>query len=479
MTLGPLDRRDVLKLGGAAALAAAGVRCGGGSAPDDAAKLVPYDPVISMEEAPDLFPYGVQAGAMTTSSVLLWTSAFRLPAVWVSVWRPSDELDSVYLVEEREVRVENGFARARVEGLGSGRYYYAFATAAGAPWNQVGALRIQRSAIGTFRTAFGDDESEPLTIAGLTCTSLRNAPFTALDLLAGEPADLILHLGDMSYNDAATTLPAYREKWRQTLARPEYQAALASAGFYMTWDDHEIDNDFNPETMDPARLAAAKQAFFETLAIERGEGDRLWRSYRWGKTAEIFVVDSRSERLPSTRSSDNPIYISERQMTWLKRGLVNSPSRYKVVMNSVPMAQMGALWDFAAFDRWEGYRKQRDELVTHLVDNEVEDVLFLSGDFHCGFVTRLDRKGPARRYWEIAVGPTGNGPNPIPALAESGDLPLEETFPADQFVYFHPTDRAMTYVTLDVDEDGPRVRFVDGRDASFGATLFDDVLRPE
>jgi alkaline phosphatase D len=482
VALGPYDRREILKLGGAAALTVAGVRCAGGG-PEDEAQLVEFDPATLMDEAPDSFPLGVQAGAMTPDSVLLWTYVTdRVNEVWLSVWRAADEPGSVYLLESRVVTPTHGYVKVRVNGLGSGQYFYTFSNGSPVQYREFitvdrpGVGRYERSRIGTFRSAFGPDESGPLTIAGLTCTSLRNAPFTALELLTRAPPDLTLHLGDMSYNDNATTLSAYRLKWRETLSQVEYQDALAAAGFYMTWDDHEIDNNFNPESMDPGRLDAGKRAFFEALAVERGENDRLWRSYRWGKTAEFFVVDSRSERRPSTVGTDDPIYISHRQMDWLKRGIVNSPARYKVVLNSVPMAEMGELWNFAATDRWEGYRKQRDELVDHLVANEVEDVLFLSGDFHCGFVTRLDRKGPARRYWEVAVGPTGNGPNPIPALVESGDLPREEVFPEDQFIYYSSSDRAMTWVTLDPDADGPRVRFVDAREDNHGAVLFDETL---
>lgn len=482
-------RRELLELGaGAVAAGTVLVRCGGGGEgdPDDGAQLVPFS-VESWHESPEDFPLGVSVGAMTDTSALLWTYTTH-EKVYLYVFRPAEESFRVWLAKEVELEPVGGYVKVRVEGLGPSYYEYLFTTTPllrteDSPLADVAeAVFVRdgtRSRVGRFRTAFADGDSRRLVIAGLTCSSLRNRPFVALDLATEAKPDVLLHMGDMSYNDEAENLAEYREKWRQTLSEPEYQRVLSTAGLYMTWDDHEITNDFNPEFMaaeQPDRLAAAKQAFFETLPIERGENDRLWRSYRWGKTAEIFVVDSRSERKPSTRTSDDPIYVSKEQMAWLKRGLQNSPAKYKLVMNSVPMATQAAIWDFAAFDRWAGYEKQRQELIDHLVDNEIENVVFLSGDFHCGFIGRLEKRGPASKYFEIAVGPTGNGPNPLPLLAESGDLPVEEIFPPDQYIFFSGSDKAMTFLDIDPNEETFRVRFVDARPDRYGEVLFDQEI---
>ena len=68
--------------------------------------------------------------------------------------------------------------------------------------------------------------------------------------------------------------------------------------------------------------------------------DRIWRSFRWGHSAEVFVLDCRGERRPSTRSV-NPtresVYISRAQMDWLKAGLRASPAVFKFIVNSVPI----------------------------------------------------------------------------------------------------------------------------------------------
>ena len=55
--------------------------------------------------------------------------------------------------------------------------------------------------------------------------------------------------------------------------------------------------------------------------MRRTAPERIWRKVPFGKTADVFVLDTRGERKPSTRGSANPVYVSREQMDWLKREL--------------------------------------------------------------------------------------------------------------------------------------------------------------
>ena len=426
----------------------------------------------SMMQDDALFPLGVQAGAMTSNSVVLWTYATDDLPKELLVWRDSEKTDSILLTHRGTVSSEDGYLKIRVEGLGVGYYQYAF-------FDQTDGNLSVRGPIGAFRTAFAAGDLRPLKIAGLTCSNWRGMPYRSLHVTAELGADVYCHLGDMSYNDRATTLEEYRDLWHQTLAEPGYLAALKRAGMYMTWDDHEITNNFNAERMaleSPERFKAAKDAYFETLPVDRGENDRVWHKYSWGATAEFFVLDSRSERLPSTIESDKPIYIGEAQMAWLKEGLKNSPCKYKILLNSVPMTIMKGVWETTDYDRWTGYEKQRQELLDFLVNEKIEDVIFLCGDFHFGFIAKVEPTGPASKYIEIAVGPTGNGPNPLAVLAETGDLTAEDVFSPRQFIHYSGSWSASTLIELDPLNDRVHVKHIDSREDKAGNILFDDYI---
>jgi alkaline phosphatase D len=289
--------------------------------------------------------------------------------------------------------------------------------------------------------------------------------------MAKQRLDLFVHLGDMSYNDGASVLSEFRDKWQRTLKDPGYRALLPSTGLYAVWDDHEFLNDVDPEAVAPALLEAARAAYLENVATALREG-KLWRSFRWGKTAEFFLMDCRTERRPSTRETAQAQYLSPEQLDWLIRGVKASPARFKVLLNSVPITKMPAgVWG-AQNDRWQGYAAQREALLSAI--EGVEGVLFITGDFHLGLVMKVEQQGPRSRLWEVAVGPGGNGNNPLGLLAEPGaDAKNREyAFPKAQFAYATGSYGATT-LTFRPRQRAVQVQFFDPRtsEVRFDGTL--------
>ena len=199
--------------------------------------------------------------------------------------------------------------------------------------------------------------------------------------------------------------------------------------------------------MSQVQLQAARDAYFDSVALEERPSRQIWGSYRWGRTVEIFILDCRGERQPSTRLSDDAIYISRAQMDWLKEGLQSSPCTFKLVMNSVPITNMPSVWDFASYDRWEGYAAQREELLGHIRDAEIDDVWFISGDFHVCFISQVQpgSTGSLKKTMEIAC--TGGHTNTLGHL-----------LPRDQFAYGTGDARA-TLIRLDPARREVTVRF--------------------
>jgi alkaline phosphatase D len=189
-------------------------------------------------------------------------------------------------------------------------------------------------------------------------------------------------------------------------------------------------------------------SYFEIMPIDaEGPNYRLWRSFRWGLTAEFIVLDCRYERRPSMDQ-----YISPQQMMFLKDRMLNSPCHFKVIVNSVPITNMPTIWDVAANDRWEGYPQQRQEVLDFINDNNIENVWFLSGDFHVTFVSRLEPDGMdlASRTREIAI--TGGNENPLPEFLAGLNQP--------QFDYGRHRARGCI-ITFDPMANAVNVRFID------------------
>lgn len=370
-------------------------------------ELIDWQPAsVALDEA--IFPLAVMSGEMRPESAMFTLYIPDGTAKTFRLWLPAENDGQVHLIDERTVEPNGaGFVKFTVEGLCPGTWYeYGYFVGEGD--------FTARSRIGHVRTAIAEDALEPLVIALASCCG-ASLDWPAIGVTNQEYYDVLLHLGDMVYNDGMETLSEFRANWRDWMSTPDYRNLFSNSGVYATWDDHEIDDNsnFDRETMDPEELLRRQNAmdsFFELLPIE-GEGPdyRLWRSFRWGLTAEIIVLDCRYERRPSQGT-----YMSDEQFAFLEDRLANSPCHFKIVMNSVPVTNMPLQWDVAADDRWDGYQDARDRLRNFINDNDIDNVWFVSGDFHVSFLSRLEPQGDDNwsRIREIACA-SGNE-NPIP-----------------------------------------------------------------
>lgn len=391
----------------------AGLRDGG--APDDAATDA-SDPDASMgtdappEDTPEAmfgFALGIASGDVTATSAILWTRYDGSAPLRLVVWEMDGEA-YVRRVHDAEATPVDAFVHVDVTTLSPGlRYRYAF-------FEMDGEARMTRSPIGRFRAALADTTLDTVVIAGCSCTNNSYEPRPLEHAGTRSDIDAFLLLGDTTYNDSATTLDAYRGRWQGNLSKPGYRAMRAATSVLATWDDHEVTNDFDPETVSAARVAIARQTFFEHLPLRRDAAspDRIWKSMRWGGTVEIFVLDCRSERRPSTRETAMAEYLSRAQMDWLKTSLAASPCVFKLIANSVPISDFPFPFDFSSDDRWEGYRAQREEILRYVDETPIPGVLWVAGDFHLASMGRIATSGPGASAIEVLVGPGAQIPNP-------------------------------------------------------------------
>ena len=400
------------------------------------------------------FPLGVQAGGMEQTTTVVWSYAPYETSVRLIVWRK--EAGPRKSVIDTIVDTEEGYLKVLLTSLNpETRYRYGWISS-----------DLTWSDVGEFQTAFETDSLKPLLVGATACTSIGRAPFPSLAWLSKASLDVFCHLGDMSYNDGSSTQADYRAAWARTLANREYRQLLSSVGTYQTWDDHEVANDDELSSLPPGVIAAGIDAFFESTPTRRGDNGELWRSFRWGKSVEFFVLDCRFEREP-----DRQRYISEAQMSWLKDSLAASPCHFKVLLNSVPIAKLPPIWLLEA-DRWQGYSNQRDELLDWIVERSIRNVWFLSGDFHLGAVWRIETVGARRHIWEIVCGPGGSAPSRRFEIASSSESAFESFFVPEQTIYASG-DWAATTLYFDPITDDVTIRFIssDTEEVTFEKTL--------
>ncbi|TVQ90244.1 MAG: hypothetical protein EA397_12875 [Deltaproteobacteria bacterium] len=308
-----------------------------------------------------------------------------------------------------------------------------------------------RSPVVSARTCMAEGQAGSIRLLLNCCDHRSGRPLLALsNALAFPEVDAHIHLGDAAYCDGSLTVEEFGEIWQSTLELQGYQDLFSHCAGIYTWDDHEVDNNWEFEELDPQLIENARIAMHQHVPLPRDaeHPDRLWRSLRFGDVAELFMLDCRGER-----DRPNGRYISEEQLQWLLDGLSRSTATWKLIGNSVPMSSLPGPYQapIAINDTWHGHGdgEQRRRLVEHITSNGLEGVLVLSGDYHMPALSRLDPEGPGFGLWEVISGPGGSAPNPIGLLMD----------PDDQIVYL---DAARNIMVLDFHSDGTaRIQMVD------------------
>ncbi|MES2504852.1 MAG: alkaline phosphatase D family protein [Myxococcota bacterium] len=340
------------------------------------------------------FPMGVASADVHHDSVILWTCYRGIYRLRVCVW--ASDVEPIWQDAEP---TPWGYTHLEVSGLSPfKRYRYAF-------YETLNGVSLSRSIIGSFKTAPAPGDLVSLKFGAISCIKNTGGSTVLEHAGARDDLDFFLCNGDSSYNDSVQSLYGYQQAWLKTLSSRGCQMLRRSTSLIGTIDDHEIEDNFDPETINPLKLQAAKKAFFEHMPLRRNETkpDQIWRKFSFGATADIFVLDCRTERRPSFGR-----YMSRAQMDWLKQGLFESGAMFKIIMNSVPISEFPFPM---ASDRWEGYPVQRQEILGFIDEFRIPGILWVSGDFHFTSKGRVSKKGFGANQIEVLAGPGAQLPN--------------------------------------------------------------------
>jgi len=250
---------------------------------------------------------------------------------------------------------------------------------------------------------------------------------------------------EIDWADRAGLQEIFWKQWRYHRGDATFQAFLARVPMYAQWDDHEVINDFGaPWPSWP--FASERQGFlnlvetgrnavlsYNPIARNSGEPRRIYRSFRWGRDLEVFLLDGRSyrDRNDLADSEANPkTLLGAEQLEWLAKGLLASDATWKVVSSNVPLsvptgtdpANFGrdgwANGTAADFSATTGFERELLGLLRRLDTADLENLVFVVTDVHCALSIRydLDADGDGDRFvfHEFVSGPLVAGKLPEP-----------------------------------------------------------------
>lgn len=465
-----IDRRVVLLSGLGLGLSASGV-------------------VASSRDMPfSAYPFsmGVAAGDPAADGFVIWTRLAPNPLVQDGEMPPVDvavgwevSTDPAF---RRIIQQGRGIARAalahsvhvEVSGLSAHRrYWYRFFAPGNLP-----------SPVGRARTLpLPGAAIDQVRFASVGCQDFERGFYTAYRHLATEPdLDVVFHYGDYIYEfgprehgvvrrhwgGETMTLSDYRLRYAQYKLDPDLQAAHAAAAFIMSFDDHEIDDnwagahgkDGDPPAVFAARKAAALQAWYEHVPVRPRvrpgrAGAQAFRRFDFGELMRMHVLDTRSHRsrqecedagmTASERTACKPAYAASRTMlgpeqeAWLEKGLAHDTGwnfiAQQVMMMPYDIRKDGEANVRRSTDNWNGYPQARRSLIDRIKQQRLTNVVIGSGDMHqnvVGYVPH-DAEDPmsaplASEFLATSISSGGSGgprhPNELNVLDHNPNVQL-------------------------------------------------------
>ena len=240
---------------------------------------------------------------------------------------------------------------------------------------------LDMSHIGRFKTPGNGPYSFSFAFASCAATDSNHEVFEAID--NAQPL-FFMHLGDMHYRDfAENNTNPYRYGYSQIFASPRQAQLYRSRAIVYVWDDH----DYGPNDSDatsPSREAAriVYRQYVPSYPLPAGSGDAaIYQAFTIGRV-RFILTDLRSERSPKL-DTDNAgkSMMGAEQKAWFKAELLAAKAAgYPLIV----WASSGPWIDAktAGADTWGGYSTERKELANFMRNNDIPQLLIVSGDAH-------------------------------------------------------------------------------------------------
>lgn len=217
------------------------------------------------------------------------------------------------------------------------------------------------------------------------------------------------------------SLADYRQRYAQYRTDPDLQAAHAAHAFLPSYDDHEVDNNWAgahseedgrgrfpvavPPEVFALRKAAAFQAWYEHMplrraALPRGAHITAYRRLDYGRLLRVNVLDTRQFRDDQpcgdgVKRACEEVFRADAQMLgtaqegWLIAGMTDSPARWNILAQQIPMMRRQFRDGGIAMDKWDAYPAARQRLLDAMAERRTPNPVVLSGDVHVALAATI------------------------------------------------------------------------------------------
>jgi len=236
--------------------------------------------------------------------------------------------------------------------------------------------------------------------------------------------DIMLWLGDNIYlrEPDWNSWTGILHRYTHTRSLPEMQAYLASTHNYAILDDHDFGpNDSDKGFWNQNQTLKAFGLFWANPSYGVAEIRGAITAFQWSD-CDFFLLDNRTHRSPNRRKTGDKTQLGEEQIQWLFNNLASSYGTFKfVVMGGQFLSNSGK---YEAYSN-NGFDKERQRIIDYIYAEDIQNVVFLTGDVHFSEISVLKKEGEPT-IWDITASPLNSGTN-TNALNQNNTLRITES----------------------------------------------------
>ncbi len=250
----------------------------------------------------------------------------------------------------------------------------------------------------------------------------------------------------VDWNNLTQVRSIFMDHWKYNRNDTYLKDFLRNTSMYSQWDDHDVINDFGAKwpywnlfTVDrqgyPNIVNEGRNAFLDYSPMSMNNSNNnagnsddynhIYRSFNWGKDLDIFLLDARSYRsqnhLADTPDA-NKTMLGDRQLEWLKQGLLSSNATWKVISSDVPVSvPTGSNASILGRDGWAngnetnnysyytGFERELTDLFRFIDAHNIKNIVFITTDVHFPAFIKynidLNNDGNRSEIYELVSGP--------------------------------------------------------------------------
>ncbi len=369
------------------------------------------------------FYHGVASGDPLHDRVIIWTrvtpDATFVPGDSIMVnWRVATDTGMTNLVNSGvtyAMEARDFCVKMDVTGLSPYTCYYF-------DFMSYGKYSLR----GRTKTApQGDVDS--VRFAVVSCSNYEYGYFHSYKAIKNRnDVDAVLHLGDYIYeyevgaysanipgreHDPVTeiiSLSDYRTRYSHYRLDEDLRKVHQQYPFITVWDDHEsadnswmngaANHDSGTEGPWSTRRSNSEQAYFEWLPVRENPTDQyqLYRSISYGDLLNLYMLDTRLEGRDEQVGATSPdinsptrSLLGAAQYSWFTSQLTASTAQWNIAGQQVMMAPLRVFGAVVNSDQWDGYAYEREQLLNHVLNNNIENFVVLTGDIHTSWANDI------------------------------------------------------------------------------------------